>query len=155
MSSLGPNHRQIDKFLLLIIPAGLFVYLSTRPLMRLQADPPAQFLRTNRQSGARSSEERLARGYWDCAITFVQWKYTYGTPLPEDPPDAFRIDAKTYGADANSQPSRLRYWSKLRETWLAPASWRQDREWSTSWLTEPVTKIVNWLDDWFKDLFRA
>lgn len=157
VTSIGPNNRKIDRFLLVLIPAALFVYLSTRPMMRLQADAPPEFLgpsavaRFNR----RQAEDRVARAYWDCAVSLVQWEHTYGTPLPEYPPDDFRIDVKTYGSDAASQPTRLRYWNKLRETWLLPISWRQSREWSTAWLTEPVHKAVNWLGDTFRDLFKA
>jgi hypothetical protein len=138
-----------------LIPAALFVYLSTRPLMRLQADAPPQFLDANARSRHRAGEERVARAYWNCAVTFVQWRHSYGSPLPQDPTDDFRIDARTYGADAASEASRLHYWNKLREAWLLPASWRQSREWSTAWIIDPATRAANWLGDSFKELFKA
>jgi hypothetical protein len=157
VASIGPDHRRIDRFLLLMIPAAFFVYQSTRPLMRLQADVPTQFLDAipGARSNHRAAEERVARAYWNCAVTFVQWRHTYGSPLPQDPTDDFRIDAKTYGADAASEASRLHYWNKLREAWLLPASWRQSREWSTAWVIDPATRAVNRLSDSFKELFKA
>ena len=157
VASIGPNNRQIDRFLLVLIPAALFVYLSTRPMMRLQADAPPEFLGPSAvaRSHRRQAEERVARAYWDSAVTFVQWEHTYGTPLPENPPDDFRIDAQTYGAEAAGQSARLRYWNKLRETWLLPMSWRQSREWSTSWFTDPLARAANSLGQFFKDLFKA
>lgn len=157
MASIGPEHRRIDRLLLVLIPVAFFVYESTRPLMTLQADVPSRFMEASPgdDSSRRASKQRAAQAYWNCALTFVQWKYTYGAPLPEDPPDDFRIDAKTYGADAAGAASRLRYWNRLREVWLLPGSWRQSREWSTSWLTEPVVKAATGLSDFFKELFRA
>lgn len=125
--------------------------------MKLQGDVPPQFLDGSpaARPSHRASEERVAQAYWNCAVTLIQWKHTYGTPLPENPPDDFRIDAKTYGADAAGEASRLRYWNKLREAWLLPECWRQSREWSVAWLTEPVSKAANGLSDYFGDLFRA
>jgi hypothetical protein len=157
VASIGPEHRRIDRFLLVVIPAAFFVYQSTRPLMRLQADVPPQFqdVSPGARSSHRASDERVARAYWNCAVTLVQWRYTYGTPLPQDPPDDFRIDAKTYGADLAGEGTRLRYWSKLREAWLLPECWRQSREWTIAWIMDPASKAANSLSDFLRGLVKT
>lgn len=75
------------------VPAVLFVYASTRPIVRLRADMPPRFADVSKTAGVaqRKVEQRLAETYWNCALTFIQWKYSYGSPLPDHPPDEFRI----------------------------------------------------------------
>ncbi|HLI34556.1 MAG TPA: hypothetical protein VKW70_05885, partial [Terriglobia bacterium] len=59
--------RTIDRLLVLVVPAGLFIYASTRPLMRLQADMPMEFfLKPRREPMSRAAAENVARAYWDC-----------------------------------------------------------------------------------------
>jgi hypothetical protein len=60
------HNRKLDRLLILIVPAALFVYLSTRPHVRLRADMPRQFVDIPASAGPkqREAEERLAREYW-------------------------------------------------------------------------------------------
>lgn len=180
------------------VPVVLFVYASTRPIMRLRADMPSRFRDASKTAGVaqRLAEQRLAEAYWNCALTFIQWKYSYGSPLPDDPPDEFRIkvampagpgpsnanapqgpDAGLNGAGlAGSDPdgveaaraaarlrrkrpppdpvedSRLRYWRRLQQLWVSPEAWQRSREWSTEWMTGPVTGAVEWSEDYVRNL---
>src|SRR5579863_4595641 len=113
-------NRAIDKILILLIPTALFLYASNRNVLRLRAVMPLQFVDTSVSPRQRASEEQIAREYWNCALTFVQWKYTYGSPLPAEPPEDFRIDDRLIGGAGAGPSSRLRYWHRLQQLWLSP-----------------------------------
>jgi hypothetical protein len=149
-------NRTIDRFLIVAVPAGLFVYASTRPIVRLRADMPAQFVDAPASASAkhRAEEERMARAYWNCAVALVQWKHSYGSPLPEIPPAEFRIDEKTAPASEAASLSRLRYWHQLQSLWLSPEVWTASREWNTQWLTETIAHVVEGIEDYFGDLLK-
>src|SRR5487761_503588 len=129
------HRKTADRILIVLIPAVWFVYESTRPLLRLRARAPAQFMGATASSGAGGStgEEAIAKAYWDCAVTLIQWQYTYGSALPELPPDDFRIYGKGAGGGQADATSRLRYWRGLRRLWMSPETWDSSREWSTQW----------------------
>ena len=159
--SSGPRsllyNRAIDKILILLIPTALFMYASNRNVLRLRAVMPLQFIDASVSPRQRASEERIAYEYWNCALKFVQWKYTYGSPLPAEPPEDFRIDDRSVdrpGAGAGPA-SRLRYWRRLQQLWLSPDSWTASREWSTGWLTEPIMKVVDGLESYVSSLWKA
>ena len=128
---------------------SLFVYRSTRPQMRLPAEPPANFLvgRPDWSAKRREAEQRLARAYWDCAVTVVQWRYAYGSILPPTPPAEFRVDAGTLPKAAAAPESRDYYWQRLREVW--PVAWKEVYGWETGWFFEPLryswSKVINGL----------
>ena len=168
------SQRTLDRFLILVAPIALFVYASTRPIARLRADMPSQFpdVPASATRKERAEEERRAQAYWNCALTFIQWRYTYGSPLPDDPPEEFRVGAQAatptegpIGADTAANhhkersqdqlgAARIRYWRRLRQVWLTPDGWKTSREWSTQWLTGPVAEGVKWIENYFSDLTR-
>ena len=118
---------------------SLFVYRSTRPQMRLAADPPAKFLVGRPDWGAkrREAEQRIARAYWDCAVEVIQWRYSYGSILPPTPPAEFRADVGTLPKAAAAAPeSRDYYWQRLRAVW--PVAWKEVYGWETGWFFEPL-----------------
>lgn len=147
-------NRRVDQILILVIPLALFVYISTKPHLRLRADMPPQFVDSlpSASPKQREEEERLARGYWDCALAFVQWTYMYGSPLPKDPPNEFRITSDSSSGPEPASSSRLRYWRRLREVWLMPSSWKATREWSTQWVTGSFKEAVAWIEGHFQNL---
>jgi hypothetical protein len=119
--------------------AILFVYRSTNVVMRLRPEPPPEFfeLRAERNAERREAEERLARAYWDRAVQFVQWRYTYGSSLPDEPPPEFTVDVQGFpGALANAPATRARYWQRIRKVWNLPQAWRKTIAWDTNWLFE-------------------
>jgi hypothetical protein len=115
-----------------------FAYLSTQPVMRLRAEPPAEFLQrepgwnTNRQA----AEQQLARSYWDYAVRNLQQTYTIEMKLPEQPPPEFKLDPQSAEIHfrLNLEASRQRYWRRLRTVWDKPEAWEKSYEWNTAWL---------------------
>lgn len=135
-----PSKRKLDKLVILLLAGGIFVYFSTRPTSRLVANMPTSFVDVPKGASAaqRAAEARVANAYWECAVTFLQFEYSYGAQLPDAVPNNFQID-KSYGAAAGPD-ARLRYWGRFRAIWLKPEAWRRDRGWNTMWLTDPVLK---------------
>ena len=148
-------NRKFDRALILIVPAALFVYMSARPHVRLRAEMPAEFVdvQTSADPARQDVEQKLAQQYWNCALALIQWKYTYGTPLPDIPPEEFRIKSTATPGSESAASVRLRYWNRLRKVWLLPSAWTTTRAWSTDWLTNSLKHGLERVEDFFKDLF--
>jgi hypothetical protein len=148
------HNRKLDRLLILIVPAALIIYASTRPHFRLRANMPPQFVDIPASAGPkqREAEERLAREYWSCVLTVIQWKYTYGAPLPDSPPEQFRVNTQLAPGPEPVSSSRVRYWHRLQHIWLLPSSWVTSREWSADWLTGPIKQGGAWIGNYFKNL---
>lgn len=157
------GRRGADKLLILLLPTAFFFYESSRPIMRLKLDMPSRFIDFRNSAGVRqqAEEREVALEYWNCGVAIIQWKYPYGTPLPLDPPP----ELKAYGKSgevlrplrANDQGSdaRVRYWKRFRQMWVSPDAWKTSREWSTSWLTDPLLRLIDRFDDYFRDVWRV
>jgi hypothetical protein len=124
------------------LSSGVFIYLSTRPVMQLKGAPPAtyydEYFRFNPRR--RTHEEKLARAYWSSAVCDIAGRFTYGKDLPEEPPPEFRARAADFGAVTSTPSDRIRYWGSLRVAWVGPQSWQSTRKWHT---------------DWFRDLLKS
>jgi len=156
-----PKPKRSLAWLLLALPVGLFVYLWMRPVMRLRADPPAEFLEMPREWDAkrRASEKRLALAYWEVAVRFVQWRYPYGEALPASLPTEFNLAGTGLARNglAVSAATNARYWHRLRQVWDLPQSWQQSYEWNTGWwrgalysFQQSVLRLVNGITRQFK-----
>jgi len=126
--------------LVLMLPL-LGVYLSIRTVMRLQPDPPSDFIDqiASLNTKRRVREDVIAQAYWLVAQGSLQEKYPFGSQLPAEPPNEFQVDSKfvpPHGAKAFSE-SRARYWEKLKRIWVQPQFWEERREWNTQWLARP------------------
>jgi len=139
-------NRRIDRALLVLVPVALFVYESTRPMQRLKTEMPAEFAESSATGKQKAAQTQLAGEYWNVVLAEIQWRYTYGSPLPDTPPDGFRLLQRTAPGPEPLAASRFRYWHRLQQIWLKPESWETSREWSTQWLTEPIMQAGNWLD---------
>jgi hypothetical protein len=122
--------------LVIIVPL-LGVYLSTRPVMRLQPEAPAEFIdqSPNWSAKRRAREEAVAQAYWQVAVESLQTKYPFGSELPADPPTEFQIENKSVppvSAKAFAE-TRARYWEKLRRIWVERQSWVEHLGWNTQW----------------------
>ncbi len=123
----------------LLVPlflVAVFVYFSTDSSLILQAEPPRQFIDWTPQVKPQedSAHPCLARAYWQQAVQVVQWKYTFGVPLPNDPPSEFHIDPANFGCSSPADPhTEMKYWQKLRQVWLAPKVWRRTFRWHAAW----------------------
>jgi hypothetical protein len=121
-----------------LVLAMLAIYVSSSPVVRLQAEPPAAFFDENPHWNAkqRVREDKLALAYWDVAVRDIETKYGFGTTLPTDPPDSFKVEEKgqtgtTLRVDS---AARARYWEKLREVWPRPDSWERISDWNLDWI---------------------
>ena len=151
---------------LVVISAAVIIlsYYSLQPIARLKAEMPPEFVdappsATQKQVAA---ERRVAESYWNCAVTIIQWKYFYGSPLPEDPPEDFRINETTVqdrapatishnsrGRSFDAGPTsfaRQRYWRRLQQLWTSPVAWSFSREWQFEWLPHGIRQAFDWID---------
>ena len=137
--------RGYDKILVPVLAVGLFLYVSIRSEFRLRTEMPQQFVDQFSAGSARkgASEEQIARAYWTCATTQIQWKYSYGYHLPQDPPAEFAVTGQGLGTD---DASRARYWRKLQEVWYLPSAWSKQYEWDFTWLNNPLKSAGTWLE---------
>ena len=69
-------HRKHDIMAIVALVLCIVAYASFRSEFRLRAQMPAEFFDASRvPANKRISEEKIARAYWKCAVTQVQWKY--------------------------------------------------------------------------------
>lgn len=123
--------------LVTLILGGVFIYRSVAVVMRLRAEPLAEFIEINPKWSPKQqeAESRLARAYWDCARNLSRTAYRFGDRLPDYPPDVFGVDAKAYPSLVDPGPAaRARYWRNLHRVWTHPAAWEKTYEWHTNWL---------------------
>ena len=140
--------RGYDKVLIPVLAAGLFAYASIRPTFRLRTEMPPEFADAPSSGPAqkRASEERIARAYWDCVVTQIQWNYGYAYHLPQEPPPEFiLIGRQDLGTAATDPATRARYWRKLQGVWYLPSTWTKGYEWDLYWLTNWVRSSGEWL----------
>ena len=131
----GSGYGFFIAFVTLIL-ASLFVYKSTRSVMRLRDEPPPSYLEfpSNWTAQRRESEARLAQAYWKCAVLLSRGQYVYGQKLPDEPPAGFSVDPKSYPSVGESPAAaRARYWRRLQDTWKEPGAWREVYEWHADW----------------------
>ncbi len=114
-----------------IVLAGAFLYESIRPVKRLRAEPPSDFVAVSASIGPAKvkSQEHVARSYWDMAVEFLQDNYPFGSSLPSSPPSDFKLQ------NASESGGRILYWEKLRQVWKRPEAWNTSFEWNMDWLS--------------------
>jgi hypothetical protein len=131
----APSPRGKDRFWLyvLLTIVSFFAIESIRPVMRLRPTPPPSVVGNSlsHDGDQIASQQRMARGCWDYAITSLQNVYPYGSDLPRDPPP--RISHRN---GTSSVVSAL-CWPRLRVAWTQSESWVRSYEWSTDWATNP------------------
>lgn len=119
--------------------AGLFIYESIHPVMRLRPDPPRSVMgaKLNSTGAEHQAQEPTARACWDFAIQSLQKTYRYGRVLPVNPP---RIPGNSNG----STPAiNTLCWQRLRLAWPRSESWVQTYEWKTDWITKTIHNLVD------------
>lgn len=153
------------KWALALILAGLFIYRSTRPVMRLSAEPPPAFYDYNRtwDRQERRHERWLAQAYWKVAVRRVQKHYSPDRPLPAAPPPQFRIADASSIVETEVMAGRVHYWYRLRKVWNQHDAWVVSHGWNTDWvestlnsfpryLPRSVTGVVQSFIDFFNDI---
>ncbi len=145
------------KWAIAIILGLLFVYRSTRPVMRLSADPPPSFYDYNRtwNKEERQQEKRVAQAYWEVAVQRIQTYYSPNNPLPADPPPQFRIGAATRSLEEDVAASRVHYWYRLRDVWRQSDSWVVSYGWNTDWVESTLDSLPYEIPRWLESFFRG
>lgn len=115
-----------------MIPTLLFLYLMSRPLMRLKTDPPTDFLNAYPEWTAQHQDvaEKLGTAYWDWAALHLTQLYPYGTDLPQQPPVSFEVEGQGFPSGVDADVARMRYWDKLRALWKDPKAWQKVDVWN-------------------------
>jgi len=131
------------KWLLVIGFALFFIYRSTLPVVRLQSEPPPEFIDRNpgRSRQHAQPEKRIARAYWESAVQSIQWKYAADKSLPADPPPEFRINARLAELSDGINVDRDFYWRRLRDIWQQPETWQISYGWNTEWLDRSLMAL--------------
>lgn len=135
------------KWVLALVLAGLFVYRSTRPVMRLSAEPPPAFYgyHWTRDRQERQREQRLALAYWSVAVRQIQRNYSPGKPLPQDPPPQFRISDAASHLETDLMAGRVQYWNRLRRVWGEGDAWDVSYGWNTRWVETAMNSLPGYL----------
>src|SRR5262249_29492238 len=120
-------NRRFDGIIAFLV-ASIVGYVALQPAYRLRESAPPEFIRETHRVPIqkRLTEERIAKAYWRCAVTDVQWQYGYGHRLPATPPNTFLLSAQEYGPEATDVASRAHYWAKLQELWFVRDSWQEE-----------------------------
>lgn len=145
------------KWALVIILALLFVYRSTRPVMRLRADPPPSFYDYSPtwSKEERQHERSAARAYWQVAVQRIQMHYSPDKPLPADPPPSFQIGDAASSMERDIIASRIHYWYQLREVWRQRDAWETSYRWNTDWVENSLNSMQQNAPQWLSNGFQA
>lgn len=116
-------------FYVLLALAGIFLFESVHPVMRLRSEPPPSFLigKSARDARPSQSQENVARVYWNVAAGTVTERYSYGQLLPRNPPRDFTISQR------DNYATRALYWQRLRGLWNQQETWVRSYRFDTAW----------------------
>lgn len=139
-------NRRHDIVAILIVVGCLVVYASIHSEFRLRPEMPREFFDASQiPASRRASEEKIARAYWHCAVTEVQWKYGYAHRLPDEPPLEFSLPPERAGIAADNAAVRERYWRRLRVLWGISTMWEKHYEWNNDTLRNSMQSGGDWL----------
>ena len=154
-----PERRHFGwwKWLFVLVLIGLFVYRSTRPVMRLSAEPPPSFYAHNRGWDQQQiqKERLLARAYWNVAVVRIQTYYSPYRPLPAQPPPQFQISDAADTVESGVIAARNRYWYKLRDVWNERDTWVVSYGWNTGWVENALKSLPQYLPKSVTAVFRT
>jgi len=135
VSRRGWQHPLAPIVIIILFALGAVVALLSRQArMQLLSEPPGAFVAPlpEWQAPRRQAEQRLARAYWACVVNGLQFRYSYGSALPEVAPEEFRINPMTLpDRSVATEQARDFYWQRLRKLW--PYAWRRIYVWDTNW----------------------
>lgn len=101
----------------------VLVVASVTPVVRLNPQPPASFVRLGVHAG--KPDEALARQYWDTSVKIIQWKYRRTDSLPTTPPAEFQPTSQEGTFRAQNASVRRAYWRSFRGEWLKRENWHK------------------------------
>lgn len=125
--------------------AAAFTSVSMQPRYELRNELPEGFVVHQGKRTATEAEIRVARSYWDCAVTQIQYRYNYGYDLPQDPPAEFSLGVGREGEAPEDPAVRAKYWQEIRTVWFASDSWERKYGFDLTWLTKDVNEFTRWV----------
>jgi hypothetical protein len=145
-------HRRYDVWALIAIVAAITAYASFSVEFRLRSTMPREFFDPSTvPSKQRATESALAKAYWQCAVTQIQWKYGYAHRLPDEPVAEFVIASGPF-TKTDAANSRLLYWQRLRQTYELSSSWERRYEWNTISLRASLQSAGAWLEKHMRNI---
>lgn len=149
---MSTGGRKYDAIAIVIFVLAVLAIASFRSEFRLRSAMPPEFFDGKRVAAEKGvPEERIARAYWNCAVTQVQWKYGYAHRLPEQPVEEFKLNAAELGSIAQDEVARRYYWRQLRTSWDVTSVW--ETKWSFSFVTLRQSLQIG--GEWWKELVRS
>lgn len=146
--------RKYDIVVIILLVLALVAFASSRSEFRLQSDMPTEFFDAKRvPREKRASEEKVAKAYWDCAVKDLQWKYSYTSRLPDDPPAEFRLVTAEMGPVARDEAIRKHYWQQTRATWHVQSAWKNEYVWSSTSFRQSLRTAGQWWGQLTRNLF--
>jgi hypothetical protein len=145
-------HRKLDIVAIVAVVLCVLAYASFRTEFRLIEQMPAEFFDPSQihkdqvPRDNQASEEKIARAYWKCAVTQIQWKYGYAHRLPEEPPAEFAVNVEDAGPATHDAVLRAHYWTRLRIIWNESEIWQEKYTWSPISLKESLQSAGQWLE---------
>ena len=138
-----PDRRGGWGLVIVLAVAGLFLYESVHPVMRLRSNPPSDFVKAavNRRAPVRPGQETVALSYWNMASAFVSGKYAYGDALPVSPPADFALSGN------QDYATRAIYWQRLRELWNQQGVWVTSYQFDTGWISDALESFRGYVKD--------
>ena len=140
--------RKTDKFVIVLLAAGLFCFLSYRP--RQRQVPAADLPREQGHAlvpGRRSGE--LAGGEGGEVVRRQQ--PGRDVLAVEGGVGAVVRDTAVIAGDrletASDVSARTRYWQRLAQVWNLPTIWTKQYEWDTGWTTawtDDIKSVGSW-----------
>jgi len=142
---MRPSEGNITLWPIAVLTVTVILLLLSFDLpMRLQTQAPQQF-RAVAVGFENKPNPEIADEYWNLTVSVVQWKYPYGSWLPQNPPSEFKLPVLSSAAKKGGEAARQQYWSKLRELWPRPEIWRRQLEFDVSWVGRAVHTVINFL----------
>lgn len=131
-----PRRPSLWKWTLAVGFCLFFIYRSTFPVLRLESNPPPEFIYNapSRHFDCKEPGKRIAEAYWNVAVHSIQNEYPPKKSLPATPPPEFKIDSKLVPSSYNMDVGRAIYWQRLRNLWNERTTWQVSYRWNTDWV---------------------
>jgi hypothetical protein len=126
----------------------VLVVASITPVVRLNSDPPGDFVRLGVHGG--KPDQALAKQYWETSVKVIQLKYRRTDSLPPTPPDEFQPVADSVTVPAQNVAVRRAYWDSLRTEWHKAENWHTSYTVDISWIWSNLNSIWKAVSDFFR-----
>jgi hypothetical protein len=129
-----------------------FVLISLEPVHLLRDNPPEGFRSVLTPAGIDG--QRWSELYWERA-RLLQWKYSFGTRLPEQPEADFHISDEGTVPERVADQARRAYWNRLRSIWITPSPWKVSYSLGFGWIRQSIEKAGGKVVDFAKNIWHS